>query len=155
MKLMSEGDWSFHLPSSLRTYVTEALPYELAALCFLLSCQAGKGIAGFGNWPHHSIDSEKRTDFVNLIKSLKTCSPNLRQRTSGQSWCGKSDLGLWSGVSSSRKFWKLNEFFCNNSLHPSETSSHCSRKCMETILPAMSLCWKSDQNKLHKREILV
>ena len=111
MKLMSEGDWSFHLPSSLRTYVTEALPYELAALCFLLPCQAGKGIAGFGNWPHHSIDSEKRTDFVNLIKSLKTCSPNLRQRTSGQSWCGKTDLGLWSGVSSSRKFWKLNEFF--------------------------------------------
>ena len=111
MKFMSEGDWSFHLPSSLRTYVTEALPYELAALCFLLSCQAGKGIARFGNWHHHSIDSEKRTDFVSLIKSLRTCSPNLRQRTSGQSWYGKSDLGLWSGVSSSRKFWKLNEVF--------------------------------------------
>lgn len=49
MKFMSEGDRNFHLLSYLGTYVTEALPNELAALFFFLPCQVGKRIAGFGN----------------------------------------------------------------------------------------------------------
>ena len=44
MKLMSEGDWSFHLPSSLRTYVTEALPYELLHCAFSYPVKLEKGL---------------------------------------------------------------------------------------------------------------
>jgi hypothetical protein len=31
------------------SYVTKALLYELATLCFFLHCQAGRGVAGFCN----------------------------------------------------------------------------------------------------------
>lgn len=36
-------------PVLLEDMSQKALLFELAASCFLLSCQAGKGIAGFGN----------------------------------------------------------------------------------------------------------
>lgn len=56
MKFRAGGDWNFHLLSHLGTYVTEALLYALATLCFPLPCQVGRGIVGFCNWHNLSID---------------------------------------------------------------------------------------------------
>lgn len=49
MRFRAGEDWNFHLLSHLGTYVTEALLYALATLCFRLACQVGRGIVGFCN----------------------------------------------------------------------------------------------------------
>lgn len=82
---------SFHLLSSLRTCHRSA---SVWVGCIMLSYPAVKleRIAGFGNWDtQHWL--RKRTDFVNLIKSLKTCSP-----VSGNVLQGKAGVGkvIWA-----------------------------------------------------------